>query len=103
MPLATAVVKALVRGEVRDPFSILGLHDEGGQLFLRAWVRGAEAITAIPADGTAPIPLKLRDDAGLAVRLGELHLGALHRSIVARSGAVLQTGHSTARLATSRA
>jgi 1,4-alpha-glucan branching enzyme len=65
MPLATTIVKALARGEVRDPFAILGLQAEGGQLFLRAWVRGAEAITAVPRDGTAPIVLKARDDAGL--------------------------------------
>ncbi len=65
MPLATTIVKALARGEVRDPFAILGLQAEGGPLFLRAWVRGAEAITAVPRDGTAPIVLKPRDDAGL--------------------------------------
>ena len=65
MPLATTIVNALARGEVRDPCAVLGLQEEGGQLFLRAWVRGATAITAVPRDGSKPIPLKHRHDAGL--------------------------------------
>ena len=65
MPLPTATVHALVTGDVYDPFSLLGLHHEGQVLWLRVWLRGAVAVTMIPRDGRAAVPLKLRHELGL--------------------------------------
>ena len=65
MPLPTVTVHALVTGDVYDPFSLLGLHHEGETLWMRAWVAGAEAVTLVPRDGSAPVPLKRSHEKGL--------------------------------------
>ena len=65
MPLPTATVHALVTGDVYDPFSFLGLHHEGHTLWMRAWVAGASEVTLVPRDGSAVVPLVVRDEHGL--------------------------------------
>ena len=65
MPLETTLVRALVHGELRDPFAVLGLHFEGAALFARVWLKGAAQVTIMPRDGGEPLPLKVRDDAGV--------------------------------------
>jgi 1,4-alpha-glucan branching enzyme len=65
MPLETVTVHALTTGAVHDPFSLLGLQREGSTLWMRAWVRGASAISLVPRDGSAPVRLKPRHEAGL--------------------------------------
>ena len=65
MSLAAATVHALASGDVHDPFSLLGLHQEHGVWCIRAWVCGALTCTLVPRDGAAAIPLKRTHAAGL--------------------------------------
>ena len=65
MSLDPATVHALVSGDVHDPFSLLGLHQENGTWWIRAWVCGAHACTLMPNDGGAAVPLTRTHVAGL--------------------------------------
>ena len=47
MTLAAQDAKAIVEGRHGDPFSVLGLHEVGGKLTVRAYVPGADAIDAV--------------------------------------------------------
>jgi len=60
MPVADDLVSALGEARIHDPFSVLGMHREGEILCVRAWVRGAEAVTVVPRDGDKPIHLTKR-------------------------------------------
>ncbi len=57
MPLNPITIAALLEARIQDPFSILGLHREGDALWARVWLRQAEAVTLVPADGGKPVPL----------------------------------------------
>ncbi|WP_375381258.1 1,4-alpha-glucan branching protein GlgB [uncultured Sphingomonas sp.] len=41
----------LERGALNDPFAILGPHDDGGQMVVRTFQPGAEAVTVVSEDG----------------------------------------------------
>jgi 1,4-alpha-glucan branching enzyme len=41
-----ATIEAIVTGEHRDPFAVLGVHEAGGGLVARAFVDGAEELEA---------------------------------------------------------
>jgi 1,4-alpha-glucan branching enzyme len=60
--MADDTVRDLLEARVHDPFSVLGMHREGEGLSVRAWVRGAEAVTVVPRDGDKPVPLARRAD-----------------------------------------
>jgi 1,4-alpha-glucan branching enzyme len=55
MPLTPAipsgVIEAIVAGRHDDPFAVLGPHDVGGAVCIRAWVPGAESVDAIARSG----------------------------------------------------
>src|SRR5258708_117914 len=65
MPLDDATLRALTEARIHDPFSVLGLHREGDGWWLRAWVRGAETVRAVPRDGGAAVALARRLPEGL--------------------------------------
>src|SRR5688572_14171024 len=57
MPLNHDTITALQEARVQDPFSLLGLHREGDALWARIWLRRADEVTLMPADGGKPVPL----------------------------------------------
>ncbi len=58
MPVLMQDVHALIEGRHCDPFSVLGLHEEGGALSVRAFVPGADHIEAIdPKTGRVIVKL----------------------------------------------
>ncbi|MCI0546604.1 MAG: 1,4-alpha-glucan branching protein GlgB [Candidatus Rokubacteria bacterium] len=65
-PLDPGAVQALVAGEHRDPFSILGPHAEGeGGLRIRAFVPGAREVAVVGRAGGAAQPLSRIHEGGL--------------------------------------
>jgi 1,4-alpha-glucan branching enzyme len=60
MPLPDAVVDALREARLADPFSVLGMHAEGGVLHVRAWLRDAEAVAVVRRSDGARFPLGCR-------------------------------------------
>ena len=69
---SAAEIEAIVMGHHGDPFAILGLHQHGKRWIARAFVPGAERLSAVLEDGASPVPLERRHDAG--VFEGELPL-----------------------------
>jgi len=55
-------IAALLEGRHADPFSLLGVHDGPGGLFVRALLRGAEAVSVESLSGE-PLGVLLRVDA----------------------------------------
>jgi 1,4-alpha-glucan branching enzyme len=47
--LNPGVARAIARGELDDPFSVLGMHEVDGQLVIRAFAPGAESVVALDA------------------------------------------------------
>ena len=77
MALAPEAIDALVAGRHGDPFAVLGPHaDASGQVWLRAFVPGAQSIAAVaPGSHAPPTELQQRDGTGLF----EAPLGASRR------------------------
>jgi 1,4-alpha-glucan branching enzyme len=59
-----ATIDAIVSGTHGDPFSVLGLHQEGGRWVARTFIEGAERVTACALDGKKLGELTRRHDAG---------------------------------------
>ncbi|MEL6126366.1 MAG: hypothetical protein AAFR57_08225, partial [Pseudomonadota bacterium] len=55
---------AILSGTHRDPFSLLGLHEVGGTLIVRAFVSGATKVSVRGLDGTKGGALVCRDPQG---------------------------------------
>jgi 1,4-alpha-glucan branching enzyme len=49
--IADSDIDALLRGEHRDPFAVLGLHSSAGSWWLRALLPGADRVVAVDAAG----------------------------------------------------
>jgi 1,4-alpha-glucan branching enzyme len=62
--LPTDAIRAIVEGRHADPFAVLGPHDVGGRLVLRAFVPGAQTLAAVGEDGTPLADLALRHPGG---------------------------------------
>jgi 1,4-alpha-glucan branching enzyme len=62
MALDAGAHSALAQGNHPDPFSVLGLHQLNGRFVLRAWIPGAEQITAIDLTGKTLAVLKACGD-----------------------------------------
>ncbi|MDR3415317.1 MAG: 1,4-alpha-glucan branching protein GlgB [Nevskia sp.] len=54
-PFDAAAAAALVRGELKDPFAVLGPHRDGAGVTVRAFLPGAEAVEAVARDGGASL------------------------------------------------
>ena len=65
MPLPADVVEALRESRLSDPFSVLGLHPENGVLHVRAWLRGATAVSVVRRGDGARFALGRRHADGL--------------------------------------
>jgi 1,4-alpha-glucan branching enzyme len=64
-PLTGAAdIRAIVAGEHRDPFSILGVQETGGRLVARCFLPHAEHVAAFTLSGEPAGELTRRDDAG---------------------------------------
>ena len=63
--LDEGTVQAILTARHGDPFAVLGLHDTGAGLALRAFVADAVAVDVLDAAGTMLAPLSCRDAAGL--------------------------------------
>ncbi|HLF22006.1 MAG TPA: 1,4-alpha-glucan branching enzyme, partial [Aestuariivirga sp.] len=59
-----AEIAAIVDGRHGDPFKVLGLHKSGRDWIARAYVPGAETLTAATLDGKPVGQLEKRHDAG---------------------------------------
>ena len=57
-------IEAIIHGRHADPFKVLGLHASGKSWIARAFVPGAETITAQSLDGRSLGALERRHDAG---------------------------------------
>jgi 1,4-alpha-glucan branching enzyme len=71
--LDPAEVAAIVAGQHRDPFAVLGVHGSGAKLVARAFVDGAAELEAFTLDGAPAGTLQRRHDAGFFE--GPLDLG----------------------------
>ena len=63
MPLSNDTLQAVLEAQLHDPFSVLGLHHEGAELWARIWLRGAVTVTVVP-EGGKPVALTCCDAAG---------------------------------------
>ncbi|MTJ82706.1 MAG: 1,4-alpha-glucan branching protein GlgB [Telmatospirillum sp.] len=83
-------IRSVVRAECRDPFGILGMHDSGDGLVVRAMLPGAVSVTVIGADGTGPaIPLeRLHPDGFFAGPVGRTERFAYRLSVEEEEGGV---------------
>jgi 1,4-alpha-glucan branching enzyme len=70
MPLDDDMVRALCEARIHDPFSMLGMHREGEDVWVRAWVRDAEAVSVQARDGGNPMPLVKRAEGLFEGRVG---------------------------------
>ncbi len=70
--LPSGVIEAIVAGRHGDAFAVLGVHDTATGLVLRAWVPGAESLTALDREGGAPF-----------AELSRLHAGGFFEGPVA--------------------
>ena len=62
--LSRGTIEALVEGRHRDPFAVLGVHEENGRLMLRAFVPGAATVAATTRDGEPLASLQRRHAEG---------------------------------------
>ena len=63
-PVSDAVVEAVVAGRHDDPFAVLGMHVTNAVVVVRAFIPGADAVTAIAENGEVLALLRKRHDAG---------------------------------------
>ncbi len=68
-----AVVEAIVAGGHGDPFAVLGMHDVGNAVVVRAFVPGAEAVAVVADDGEVLGRLTRRHPAGFFEGLASRH------------------------------
>ncbi|MCO6184976.1 1,4-alpha-glucan branching protein GlgB [Rhizobium sp. L1K21] len=62
--LAPEEVTAIINGSHSDPFAVMGLHEGGGQFYVRGFIAGAESVDAETLDGKPIGKLKCLDPAG---------------------------------------
>jgi hypothetical protein len=62
--LSSGTIDAIVEGRHADPFAVLGLHDAGGSLIVRAFVPGAQSLDAVTRGGALLAHLEQRHPAG---------------------------------------
>jgi 1,4-alpha-glucan branching enzyme len=62
--LGAATIEAIIAGRHDDPFAVLGVQKAGGNLVARAFVDGAEDLTAFTLEGEEVGTLERRHDAG---------------------------------------
>jgi 1,4-alpha-glucan branching enzyme len=62
--LSRDAIAAIVAGQHGDPFSVLGPHEVGGRLVVRAYVPGARAVELVTRDGGLLTALARRHDGG---------------------------------------
>jgi 1,4-alpha-glucan branching enzyme len=62
--LTSGTIEAIIEGRHADPFAVLGLHDAGGKLVLRAFVPGAQTLDAVTRGDELLAHLELRHPAG---------------------------------------
>jgi 1,4-alpha-glucan branching enzyme len=84
-PIPDAVVEAIATGRHDDPFAVLGMHDAGGTIVVRAFVPGADAVAAVAEDGEVLGRLNLRHPAGFFE--GRASRRARYRLSASRTGA----------------
>ena len=63
--LTPAVVESLVSGRHRDPFGVLGIHEDDGETYVRCWIPGAERVEVVARNGRTIGTLVRRHPAGL--------------------------------------
>ena len=63
--MTTADLAALVRGQHADPFAVLGPHERGDDLVVRAFWPGAAAIDLVTPSGELRAPMNRVHEAGL--------------------------------------
>ncbi len=62
------VLELVIRGDYKDPFTVLGMHREKGKLVVRALLPGAVSVSVInPASGEEIVPLKRWKDTVLFI------------------------------------
>jgi 1,4-alpha-glucan branching enzyme len=59
-----ATVEAIVEGRHDDPFAVLGVHEAGGAVVVRAFVPGAESVDVVTRDGATLASLARRHAGG---------------------------------------
>jgi 1,4-alpha-glucan branching enzyme len=62
--VAAAAIDAIVAGRHGDPFAVLGMHETPVGVVVRAFVPGAERLSAVTPDGAPLAELVLRHPAG---------------------------------------
>jgi len=62
--LSADAIEAIVAGRHGDPFAVLGMHDDRDGVAVRAFVPGAERLSAVTRDGVPLAELVLRHPAG---------------------------------------
>jgi 1,4-alpha-glucan branching enzyme len=76
---SSADLEALVRGEHRDPFGLLGPHaGPGGATIVRAFLPGSRSVIVVPADGAAATLQRVHPD-GLWAGPASVAPGARYR------------------------
>ena len=64
MPITDDTCRALVEGRIRDPFAVLGMHQEADGWWVRVWSPGALAVRVV-VPGCTPLAVAQRHPAGL--------------------------------------
>jgi len=82
--LPAAAIDAIVEGRHADPFAVLGMHGAGSDVVVRAFVPGADSVTALSRDGATLAHLEMRHPAGFfegrATRRDRYRLRAANRT-----------------------
>jgi 1,4-alpha-glucan branching enzyme len=84
--LSHDAINAIVDGRHGNPFSVLGLHQSGKELHVRAFVPGAKTLTATTLDGSRVGSIDRRTEAGFFEGPVNLKHGALLRLTAANDG-----------------
>ncbi len=84
--LSHDAINAIVDGRHGNPFSVLGLHQAGKEFHVRAFVPGAQTLTAATLDGTRVGSIDRRNDAGFFEGAVNLKHGTLLRLTAANDG-----------------
>ncbi len=84
--LSHDAINAVVDGRHGNPFSVLGLHQEGKDFAVRVFVPGAQTVSVATLDGTRIGSLERRNDAGFFEGPVKLKQGALLRLTASNEG-----------------
>jgi 1,4-alpha-glucan branching enzyme len=79
-------VEALLAARHPDPFAVLGLHETACGFVIRALVPHAGCVTALPADGSAPVELLARGGGFFEGLAGQRKSRFLYRLRASNSG-----------------